>query len=248
MRKYFPLISIFLLTIFVSCNNKNPSYVVVSGNAQIEIPIDFMYIDISVFGYSSSPNSARDQNIPKIKNLIEALHEMGIADSAITTTNYSFSKNDRYKWDEELSKDRLFYFSYNLVAILSDISRYDLLQERLAKIGATDISIKGYGSHSIQKYNDLLYKNALEDAKSRASFLINSNNQKLGDIYKLLGFGYDINNTYEDINETIDYFINNDANVSLTDWSLSEDESMSTLLKRKSFSKEVKITVAYYIL
>ena len=116
-----------------------------------------MYIDISIVGESDNTDKVREETVPKVKRVLDILNKLGIADSALTTTEYSISKDIKYNWDRDLPQEDEYKFTYSLIAVLDDISKYDIMQQKLAKEGITDIRIQGYGSNNLKKHNELQY-------------------------------------------------------------------------------------------
>jgi uncharacterized protein YggE len=241
---------LFLLVLF-GCNNNGDSYIVVAGKAQIDIPIDLMYVKVDLSHQDASMKLARENGIKMVTKVLSVLEELKINDSDYVTTDYDLHKSWSYQTDVP---DHLKYtLDYDLLVTLRDINQYDALLSELAEIGRIGVSIKGFGSNEIQKYSEELYRKALNNAREKADFLVEQNGQKIGGIHKMLGYSYDIDSHFDNIDETIEHFMMEDVRKDQNSIIVTAEKesrvpkNLESLLKIKTYSKTIRLSVSYYI-
>ena len=251
--KNFYLLIIFIL-LLLSCHAShriNPinsdSYIIVEGQASVDIPIENIFFHIDFEGFSDQFLDSKSSKVEDILNSFKIIRSFGINDSDFTTTNFNISET----WDEKEKVKGKYNFSYQLLICLRDLSKFEPLIDSLSSTNMNSFSIVGYSNSQAKKYQEYCYAKAISDATNKAEILLKKSAQKLGKIYKILATDYDPFEYYDNEKFIIQNFIEKsyyDDQTIVTASKLTEfEKGKSDIFKKKKYSFKVNITVLFNI-
>ena len=176
----------------------------VSGQAKKFVRPDIGQINFSVLAQADDVSKAETEATNKIKKVIEALKEAGIAENDIKATNYSISpRYGRTKaisniYPPDIPSDIIGYeVSQNLEVKIRDTKKTGEIISKVAGAGANQIGGLSFTIEKPEVVQAELRKQAIEDAKKNARELEKDLGMRLG---KIISFnesgGYPIYRDY----------------------------------------------------
>jgi uncharacterized protein YggE len=188
-----------LLPLVALSQSKEIKYLVVRGKAEVQVPVEFLEVSMSLTSIGPSFKAANDSNRVLVFKVFDVLRRFGIPDSDFQTTNNS-SNEDYSNRDPE----RHFWIHYNGMLHVSRPGSYDSLFQALVSLGNVSMSITGFHSTRDAYYRILAYHKAIEAARAEAKMLLNGSHQSLGKIIKLIQDSRDVFTKYDNIEKIIE--------------------------------------------
>jgi|SRR5208283_1371377 len=188
-----------LLPIAVLCQSKDINYLVVKGRSEVQVPVEYLEVSLSINTDGSSFRAANDSNRILIFKVLDVLRRFDIPDSDFqTTNNSSYEQNYNIKEPE-----RRFVIHYAGILWLRKPKLYDSLFQSLVGLGNVAVNINGFHSSQHAYYRMLAYKKAVEAARQEAEMLLKGTHQSVGKIIKLIQDNRDVFTQYDDIDKLL---------------------------------------------
>jgi uncharacterized protein YggE len=235
------LLLAILLPFVVFCQSKDINYLVVKGRAEVQVPVEYLEISLSITTNGSSFKAANDSNRVLVFKVFDVLRRFGIPDSDFQTTNNS-------SYDEEAfnrSPERRFVIRYTGILYLRNPSSYDSLFQALIGLGNVVININAFHSNQHAYYRMLAYQKAVEAARREAEMLLKGSHQAVGKIIKLIQDNRDVFTQYDDI----DKLLEGNTRSSLSEVTISAQRAgpNTDTFRKKYFSEFAEVTVIFDI-
>jgi uncharacterized protein YggE len=172
LQLFFIVISL----IFISCSNNASQYIRISNEESIDVPVSFVVIEagISITGKDAAKLDSTSHE--KIVKALYIIQKYGVKE--ISTSNSSIAA------DYENKENSISAQSYKIK--FYDLTKIDALRAELLSIGFNEFTIASYGSDSLQKYQQELFKKAIINAKVKANVLTEKSGIKIGKICKIV--------------------------------------------------------------
>lgn len=149
--------------------------ITVSGVAESEVTPDIIYVGISLKEYFKDNNSKNRIEITTLENqLFRAVQQAGLPKESLTVNSLSaYATRDKKKNPEFLASKQ-----YRLK--VNDLNRYNDIIAAIDPKGIAYTNIESYDYSKIERLKLELKVKALQNAKQKAIFLVESLGDKLG--------------------------------------------------------------------
>jgi uncharacterized protein YggE len=148
----------------------------VSGTAELEVTPDIIYISISLKEYLKDNNSKKRVDITELENqLYTAVQKAGIPKENLTVNSLS-----SYATVTEKKKNAEFLASKQYSLKVTDLNKYNTIIDAIDPKGIAYTNIENYEYSKIDALRKELKIKALQAAKGKASYLLESLGNKLG--------------------------------------------------------------------
>jgi uncharacterized protein YggE len=177
MRKLLALAFIALFSISAMAQQVDlRKKISVSGNAELEVTPDIIYISISLKEYLKDNNSKKRVDITDLENqLYNAVQKAGIPKENLTVNSLS-----SYATETDKKKDPNFLASKQYLLKVTDLNKYNGIIAGIDPKGIAYTNIESYEYSKIESLRKDLKIKALQAAKTKASYLLDALGNKLG--------------------------------------------------------------------
>lgn len=168
------LILFFFVSVFVpSLGQSVPSkFIEVTGFAEKEITADYLEMSVNI---KENDNLKKDNDFAvREKNVLEALKKLGITQEDIRLDNFNVY---RFGWSNSSNRYTLSKTYLVKVRNMESINEFTI---RLFEGGANDLSIVRRVKIDLEKYKSEAVKEAVENARTRATQIASTLNVSLG--------------------------------------------------------------------
>ncbi len=176
MKKLFALAFIALLSFSAFAQQVDlRKKITVSGVAESEVTPDIIYVSISLKEYFKDNNNKNRIDITTLENqLFRAVQQAGIPKENLRVNNLSaYATRDKKKNPEFLASKQ-----YRLK--VTDLNRYNDIISAIDARGIAYTNIESYDYSKIERLKMELKVKALQNAKQKASYLVEAIGDKLG--------------------------------------------------------------------
>lgn len=150
----------------------------VSGSAEMEVTPDIIYINISLKEYLENNNSKKKVEITTLENqLYNAIQKAGLSKENLTIDNLS-----SYNYITEKKKNPDFLASKQYTLKVSDLNKWNSIIGAIDPKGIANTNIGSYDYSKIEEIKKDLKVKALQAAKAKATYLVESLGNKLGSV------------------------------------------------------------------
>jgi uncharacterized protein YggE len=171
----FVLVSLFALTTWAQ-EQKNPvPQITVSGEGKVKVIPDMAVVTVGFQNSGKDAKEVKKRNDDVVNKVIVFLKKSGIQPSDYKTTNVSLYKTYDYE-----GKKNIFQASQNLNITLKDLSKYDEIMMGLNDAGVNSIQGVEFKHSKMEMYESEARKNAMLNAKQKASDYVSVLSQKVG--------------------------------------------------------------------
>ncbi len=191
-RIFLPFLLFVLLPLSADAQSTDLSYLVVRGSAEVQVPVDYLEVTITITSYAPTLAAANDTNRAIVFELFQTLRQFSIPDSAFQTQTNSSGENYVPREPE-----RRFSVRYSGVLHLTRPSMYDSLFRALLNIGNLTVNISWFGSTRYAYYKMLAYQKAVDAARREAQMMLKGTKQSVGKIIKLIQDNRDVFTQYD---------------------------------------------------
>ncbi|MDB5019831.1 MAG: hypothetical protein JWQ28_958 [Pedobacter sp.] len=177
MRKLIALAYIALISISASAQQVDlRKKISVSGTAELEVTPDIIYISISLKEYLKDNNTKKRVDITELENqLYNAIQQAGIPKENLTVNSLS-----SYTTATEKKKNPEFLASKQYLLKVTDLNKYNTIIGAIDPKGIAYTNIENFEYSKIEGVRKDLKIKALQAAKSKANYLLESLGNKLG--------------------------------------------------------------------
>lgn len=176
MKKLFALafVALFSLSSFAQQVDLRKK-ITVSGVAEAEVTPDIIYVGISLKEYFKDNNNKNRIDITTLENqLFRAVQQAGLPKESLTVNSLSaYATRDKKKNPEFLASKQ-----YRLK--VNDLNRYNDIIAAIDPKGIAYTNIESYDYSKIDRLKLELKVKALQNAKQKANFMVESLGDKLG--------------------------------------------------------------------
>jgi uncharacterized protein len=145
----------------------------VMGSAELEITPDIIYFGISLKEYYDGKNKKGIDELEK--SLQKAVADAGIPKENLTINNiYGYN----YYWEKKRNPNFEARKQYRIK--LNDLTKINIILDKLDAKGVEYVNIESYDHSKIVEYRKDLKIKALQAAKDKATYLLNSVEEKCG--------------------------------------------------------------------
>jgi uncharacterized protein YggE len=150
----------------------------VSGTTDFEITPDIIYISISLKEYLKDNNSKKRVEITTLENeLYNAILQAGLPKENLTVNSLS-----SYATVTEKKKNPEFLASKQYLLKVTDLNKYNAIIGSVDPKGIQSTNIASYDYSKMESLRKELKIKALQAAKAKAGYLVESVGQKLGSV------------------------------------------------------------------
>ena len=202
-------ILIFLM-LFISINSYlfSQNKIKLGSEGSLSVDADQLILSISIEGSGSSKDSLNKSHHEKILGVLQVLKDYNYKEKDIYLISSEFDDkslfNDFGIYDESSSKNSKYIARQSYRIIVKDFKIYDTLKKDLLNKGTTSIDITSFWVSNYEDLKKKVYKQALENAKSKALLLSgveNKNKIKLLEISDNTR-NYNLNDLLEFVKQT----------------------------------------------
>lgn len=179
MRKLFTLAFVALLSISAMAQQVDlRKKITVSGTAEAEVTPDIIYISISLKEYLKDGNSKKKVEITDLETqLFNAVQSAGITKDNLMINNLS-----SYNTVAEKKKNPEFLVSKQYRLKVTDLNKWNSIIGAVDPKGVAYTNIDSYDYSKIEVLKKELKIKALQAAKAKAMYLVESLGNKLGSV------------------------------------------------------------------
>ena len=171
--------SLFILGSSLAVANESPT-ISVSGTGSISGKPDTFSLIASVETSNKESEKAITENTNIINNTMKLLKKAGLKDNNLKTENYSLSYRTDYNNRDNNTNNDMKYFVRNQITITSsDLKSAGEILTALNKGGMNNIGEINFYIKNRKDLENMAYKLAYEDAKSKATLIANLENLKV---------------------------------------------------------------------
>ena len=185
--------------VFPQSKEKEINYLVVRGRAEVQVPIDYLEVSISITTYGPSFKVANDSNRALVFKLFDVFRQFSVADSDFQTTN-----NSANQYDFGREPDKRLGVQYIGVLTFRHPQQYDSLFQAVTSLGNIAMNISRSRSNQHMYYRTLAYQRAVEAARAEGELMLKGSHQTLGKIIKLIQDNRDTFTQFDDINKLVE--------------------------------------------
>lgn len=179
MRKLFTLAFVALLSVSAMAQQVDlRKKITVSGTAETEVTPDIIYISISLKEYLKDGNSKKKVEIAELETqLFNAVQSAGI-----TRDNLMINNLSSYNTVAEKKKNPEFLVSKQYRLKVTDLNKWNSIIGAVDPKGVAYTNIDSYDYSKIEVLKKELKVKALQAAKAKAMYLVESLGNKLGSV------------------------------------------------------------------
>lgn len=207
--------------------NIEKSTLEVNGNATIEVKPDIAYINIGVRTEDKNSLVAQNNNKEKMNKIIKELNDFGLKDENMETNYYSINK--RYNYLKNNEKETYYVVSNQIKLTITNLEDIGKIIDLSTKAGANDINSIRYDLKSDSKFYNEALKLAMDDAKSKATAILENIDAKVTKPVKIIEYSNN-QGIYRD---------------SSSDFMAKESANQSTPIKENKINIEARLKVIY---
>lgn len=147
----------------------------VTGEGKVKVVPDQALISVSVETKGSNATDVKKQNDQTVERVIQALKPYKLPKEDVQTKRISLNPQFDYQ-----KKKYTYNATQTIEILLKDLNQYDKLMESLVDAGINRISGVEFKSSKIEQHKSEARKQAMADAKTKASDYVSVLNQKVG--------------------------------------------------------------------
>lgn len=175
--KKLALLALFLFVVPAHAEEALKDAIIVSGTGEVEIPVDYVNIDLSISSRNKDLALAKAENQKNYNSTLASMEKLGISKDSIKA-NY-ININPAYKpcyptnngqTQPDCSRLEIDYYEVGrqIRIKLKDLTKYEAVIETLITSGASGVSANDFGLNNLGKHRDSARDLAIESAKSKA--------------------------------------------------------------------------------
>lgn len=187
MKKFLLFFVLALPSIALQASD-NPPLVSVTGQGEVFVVPDKVAITFQMESFDPALGKAKGVNDEAVKRALALVKQYGVEDKDVQTSYFTVRNGEKYYYDENENKQRSkqgFFVTKDISVTLKDISRLEDLYSAVLEAGVNNITSVEFQSSEIKKYQEAARKQAVEDAKSKATQLLQELGMTLGRPYQI---------------------------------------------------------------
>lgn len=178
MKKSFLILAIVAMCTITDIQAQElipPAQITVSGEGKVKVEPDQAFISISVENKGSNATDVKKENDKTVADVIKAIKDLKLPKEDVQTKRVSLSSP--YDYDK---KKYSYVATQTIEILLRDLSKYDLVMEKLVNAGVNTIGTVDFRSSKLAEYQSEARKLAMKEAQLKASDYVSVLGQKVG--------------------------------------------------------------------
>lgn len=172
------VITVVLMSVLCTAEDKLPMKAVrVIGTAEVKVVPDRAIVQLGVQKQSVSASAAKQAEDAAARRILAELEANGVAEKDIQTTFLSLQPQTTY---HKGVRNTFFVAEQTMSVTVRDLSKLDMLLERLIKSGGNQIDSIQYETSDLRKYRDDARDGAVKAAREKAQALAMALGQQIG--------------------------------------------------------------------
>ena len=152
-----------------------PAQITVSGEGKVQVQPDQAFISISVENKGSDATAVKKENDKTVAEVIKAIKDLKLPKEDVQTKRVSLSSP--YDYDK---KKYSYVATQTIEILLRDLSKYDMVMEKLVNSGVNTIGSVDFRSSKLAEYQSQARKLAMKEAQLKANDYVSVLGQKVG--------------------------------------------------------------------
>lgn len=184
MKKFTIFLFMAIICMAVGFAKDNPRTISVSGSGSVKIPADMAKLTFSVQTKEATALDSVQKNAAKMNKVYDALKEIGIAETDISTANYSLYQENYWKDGKDIPG--LYVTSNNIIVLLDDVEKSGLVIDTAIAAGVNQMN----GISFLVKDSKVAFEQARElafqQAKEKAELFARQAGGTLGKVLSVM--------------------------------------------------------------
>lgn len=185
MKKITLLLTVFALGAFGQSNKDKVRSIEVKGSSEMEITPDEIFVSVTLKEYKKGGGKISLDDLES--GLVKAIKKLNILENKLRVQNvYGYNWNWRKKRPDD------FLGSKNFILEVNDLKKMNDLVEMLDPEGLNNMNVQSYSHSEIEAYRKQVKIGAMKAAKEKATYLLESVDEKIGGILEVqeIDYGY----------------------------------------------------------
>lgn len=157
----------------------------VSGEGEVTTVPDMATVRFGIVTRDNDPEEARRINAATARDAMNAIREMGIAESKLRLQTLRLQPVREYDPQTRKQVDKGYEASRELVVLVEDLDQLPLMISQLVQKGANRLNGISYGLKESEKAKDLALSKAVMRAKQKASLMAASLDVEVGEVLQI---------------------------------------------------------------
>lgn len=173
-------VALMVMAVVPAAAQDNANTIRVTGIGSATATPDIVTVEVGVEAFSTDVRSAFAQSNDTLRQVVEALRELGIAASDINTSNLSVFSSSRFSMMGE--EERGFNVSNTVRITVRDISQIEAVLNAAIESGANQVYGLGFAISDVNEVESAARAAAIESARARAEQLAALTGVSLGEV------------------------------------------------------------------
>lgn len=184
MKKITIFLFMAIICMAVGFAKDNPRTISVSGSGSVKIPADMAKLTFSVQTKEATALDSVQKNAAKMNKVYDALKEIGIAETDISTANYSLYQENYWKDGKDIPG--LYVTSNNIIVLLDDVEKSGLVIDTAISAGVNQMNGISFLVKDSQKAFEQARELAFQQAKEKAELFARQAGGSLGKVLSVM--------------------------------------------------------------
>lgn len=184
MKKITIFLFMAIICMAVGFAKDNPRTISVSGSGSVKIPADMAKLTFSVQTKEATALDSVQKNAAKMNKVYDALKEIGIAETDISTANYSLYQENYWKDGKDIPG--LYVTSNNIIVLLDDVEKSGLVIDTAISAGVNQMNGISFLVKDSQKAFEQARELAFQQAKEKAELFARQAGGTLGKVLSVM--------------------------------------------------------------
>lgn len=184
MKKFTIFLFMAIICMAVGFAKDNPRTISVSGSGSVKIPADMAKLTFSVQTKEATALDSVQKNAAKMNKVYDALKEIGIAETDISTANYSLYQENYWKDGKDIPG--LYVTSNNIIVLLDDVEKSGLVIDTAISAGVNQMNGISFLVKDSQKAFEQARELAFQQAKEKAELFARQAGGTLGKVLSVM--------------------------------------------------------------
>lgn len=173
---------LFCCTVFVFAQS-NPRTITVTGSGSVKVSADMATLTFSVITKEQTALDSVQNNAKKMNAVYEALKGIGIADSEVSTSNYSLYQESIYR--DGKNEPGLYVVSNNIIVVLNDVQKSGSVIDTVIAAGANRMNGITFSVKDTKNALNQARVLAVKQAKEKAELYASETGCRLGKVLSI---------------------------------------------------------------
>lgn len=175
MKHFLIFVSVVLLSTIQAQTNPNLSVISVGGEGIVHVTPDHALIRVRLEHEGKEAKEVQEKNNFSVNNVIKSLREIKLDMKDVSTEFVNLGKNYDYE-----TKQYQYVANQTIVITVRDLTKYELIMNRLLDSGINRIDNVSFLSKDIEKHKSEARQKAITNARQKALDYVTVLGQELG--------------------------------------------------------------------